>query len=90
MSGLWPAAISVLKEADCSSYGAPEQLPFTDEGRALLQIVHAVAPDAGWRSTPPTTVEAVFANGILHWQRLRKKSSTTMSAIRTSRSSRTV
>jgi len=65
MSGALPAAISVLKEADCSTYGAPEHLPFTDEGRALLQIVHAVAPDAALAFYTADNSEADFASGIL-------------------------
>ena len=65
MSGALPAAITVLKEASCMSYGAPEQLPFTDEGRALLQIVHAVAPGAKLAFYTADNSEADFANGIV-------------------------
>jgi hypothetical protein len=65
MTGALPPAITVLKEADCTSYGAPEHLPFTDEGRALLQIVHAVAPDAGLAFYTADNSEADFASGIV-------------------------
>jgi Subtilase family len=65
LSGALPAAVTVLKEASCLNYGAPEQLPFSDEGRALLQIVHAVAPGAKLAFYTADTSEADFANGIV-------------------------
>jgi hypothetical protein len=64
LSGALPASIDVLEEASCLDYGAPEQLPFGDEGRALLQIVHAVAPDATLAFYTAANSEADFANGI--------------------------
>jgi hypothetical protein len=65
LSGALPAAVTVLEEASCLDYGAPEQLPFSDEGRALLQIVHAVAPDAKLAFYTADTSEADFASGIV-------------------------
>ena len=65
LSGALPASINVLKEASCLNYGAPEQLPFSDEGRALLQIVHAVAPDAALAFYTAANSEADFASGIV-------------------------
>jgi hypothetical protein len=62
-TGALPAGVSVLQEADCLDYGAPVQTPFTDEGRGMLQIVHAVAPGAGLSFYSPAT-EADFATGI--------------------------
>jgi hypothetical protein len=62
-TGALPAGVDVLQEADCLDYGAPTQTPFTDEGRAMLQIVHAVAPGAGLSFYGPST-EADFAAGI--------------------------
>ena len=59
-----PAGVNVIEEASCLSYGAPEQLPFTDEGRAILQIIHAVAPGAGLAFYTAVNSEADFANGI--------------------------
>ena len=49
---------------DCLAYGAPTQLPFGDEGRAMLQIVHAVAPGASLAFYTAEDSEADFATGI--------------------------
>jgi len=59
-----PSGVDVLEEADCLSYGAPTQTPFSDEGRAMLQIVHAVAPGAGLAFYTAENSEADFASGI--------------------------
>jgi len=59
-----PAGVNVVEEATCLSYGAPEQLPFTDEGRSILQIIHAIAPGAGLAFYTAVNSEADFATGI--------------------------
>ncbi len=63
-SGDLPSGVNVVKEAPCMQYGAPTQLPFGDEGRAMLQIVHDVAPGAGLAFYTAENSEADFANGI--------------------------
>jgi len=66
-SGALPAGVNVLEEAEqdqCLSYGAPYQTPFADEGRAILQIIHAIAPGASLAFYTAVTSEADFANGI--------------------------
>jgi hypothetical protein len=64
-TGDLPAAgVKVLEEADCLNYGAPVYTPFGDEGRAMLQIVHDVAPAASLAFYTAETSEADFANGI--------------------------
>jgi hypothetical protein len=64
-TGDLPAGVKVLEEADCLSYGAPIYTPFGDEGRAMLQIVHDVAPGASLAFyTAEGSSEADFANGI--------------------------
>jgi len=59
-----PASVNVLAEAPCMQYGQPLQLPFTDEGRAMAQIVHDVAPGAALAFHTASNSEADFANGI--------------------------
>ena len=74
-TGALPASVNVLEEAGGTSttpgsqgcipaFGYPLQLPFTDEGRAMLQIVHAVAPSASLAFYTAVNSEADFANGI--------------------------
>ncbi len=63
-SGDLPSNVKVAKEADCMSYGAPTLLPFGDEGRAMLQIVHDVAPGASLAFYTAENGEADFANGV--------------------------
>ena len=63
-SGDLPASVNVLEEAPCPSYGAPYFLPFSDEGRAMLQVVHDVAPGASLAFHTASVTEADFANGI--------------------------
>lgn len=73
MSGALPANVNVLEEAGANgvspgcvtTFGYPQQLPYTDEGRAMLQIVHVVAPSAGLAFYTAVNSEADFANGIL-------------------------
>ena len=63
-TGALPSGVDVVAEANCPDYGAPTQTPFTDEGRAMLQIVHAVAPGASLAFYTAENSEADFANGI--------------------------
>jgi hypothetical protein len=63
-SGDLPASVNVVEEANCPVYGAPIQLPFGDEGRAMMQIIHDVAPGAGLAFYTAENSEADFANGI--------------------------
>lgn len=63
-TGDLPSNVNVLEEADCLNYGAPTQLPFGDEGRAMLQVVHDVAPGASLAFYTAENSEADFANGI--------------------------
>jgi hypothetical protein len=63
-SGDLPATVDILKEADCPHYGAPTQLPFGDEGRAMMQIVHDVAPGAALAFSTVEGGEADYASGI--------------------------
>jgi len=67
-SGDLPSGVNVLSEAPCMTgghyTGYPDQLPFGDEGRAMLQIVHDVAPGAGLAFYTAENGEADFAAGI--------------------------
>jgi hypothetical protein len=59
--------VNVVKDAPCLdyvNYGAPFQLPFGDEGRAMLQIVHDVAPNTSLAFYTAEYSEADFASGI--------------------------
>lgn len=68
--GALPARVNVLAEvsgggAGCVlTFGYPLLLPFADEGRAMLQIVHAIAPGASLAFYTADNSEADFANGI--------------------------
>jgi Subtilase family len=72
-TGALPSNVNVLEEAGipsggqpgCLNFGAPELLPFSDEGRAMLQIVHDVAPGAGLAFYTASNSEADFASGIV-------------------------
>jgi Subtilase family len=59
-----PSGVDVLEEAPCSDYGAPIFTPFADEGRAMLQVVHDVAPGASLAFYTAENSEADFAAGI--------------------------
>ncbi|HYX73525.1 MAG TPA: S8 family serine peptidase [Steroidobacteraceae bacterium] len=60
-----PASVNVLEEApNCLQYGQPWELPFADEGRAMMQIVHDVAPGATLAFHTGSNSEADFAAGI--------------------------
>jgi hypothetical protein len=65
-SGDLPATanINILEEAPCPDYGAPLLLPDGDEGRAMMQIVHDVAPGAKLAFHTAVVSEADFASGI--------------------------
>jgi len=63
-TGDLPSNVSVLEEADCLDYGAPIFPPLGDEGRAMLQIVHDVAPGASLAFYTADDSEADFASGI--------------------------
>jgi hypothetical protein len=63
-TGDLPSGVNVVKDATCLSYGAPAQLPFGDEGRSMLQIVHDVAPGASLSFYTAEPTEANFASGI--------------------------
>jgi hypothetical protein len=67
-TGALPPGVDVIAEPACLDYGAPEQPPFSDEGRAMLQIVHAVAPGADLAFYTADVSEADFANGIIALQ----------------------
>ena len=68
-TGDLPSSVNVLEEAEtgqggCMNYNPPTQLPFGDEGRAMMQVVHDVAPGAGLAFYTAENSEADFANGI--------------------------
>jgi hypothetical protein len=69
-TGDLPSNVNVLAEANpgnggCLNYGAPINLPLSDEGRAIMQVIHDVAPGAGLAFYTAENSEPDFANGIL-------------------------
>ena len=60
-----PSNVNVLEEATCMNYNPPLQLPFGDEGRAMMQVVHDVAPGASLAFYTAENSEADFASGIV-------------------------
>jgi hypothetical protein len=72
-SGALPANVNVVEDAECNNYGAPQQLPFSDEGRAMAQILHVVAPGAQLDFRTAANSEADFAAGITQLQQLGAK-----------------
>ena len=74
-TGDLPSGVTVLAEADqaindtCMDFSAglsPSPfLPYSDEGRAMLQVVHDVAPGASLAFHTAVEGESDFANGIV-------------------------
>jgi hypothetical protein len=66
-NGYLPASVNVLQEGACTSYNPPGLsyfLPFADEGRAMMQIVHDVAPGAALAFYAAADTQAGFATGV--------------------------
>jgi Subtilase family len=63
-TGDLPTSVNLLAEAPCFGYNKNLQLPMGDEGRAMMQIVHDVAPGASLAFYTAENSEADFANGI--------------------------
>jgi hypothetical protein len=67
LTGDLPASVNVLEEADCLNYtgsGPFQELPFGDEGRAMLQTIYDVAPGSKLAFYTAENSEADFATGI--------------------------
>ncbi|HYM27169.1 MAG TPA: S8 family serine peptidase [Steroidobacteraceae bacterium] len=74
-TGDLPSGVTVLAEAGdvsgqtCMDFNGglptPELLPYSDEGRAMLQVVHDVAPGAGLAFHTAVETQANFADGII-------------------------
>ena len=67
-NGYLPASVQVLEEGSCTTYNPPGVpalfLPYADEGRAMMQIVHDVAPGAALAFHTGANTQADFAAGI--------------------------
>jgi subtilisin family serine protease len=63
-NGYLPASVTVLEEGGCMNYGPSLFLPYADEGRAMMQIVHDVAPGAALAFYTGANTQEDFANGI--------------------------
>ena len=62
-SGALPAGVDIVEEADCADFGAPQLPPYGDEGRAMMQIVHVVAPGAFVRLSHGVELGGGFCGG---------------------------
>ena len=69
-SGALPSGVNIVADASCADYGGPQLPPFSDEGRAMTQIVYAVAPGAQLAYRTAANSEADFAAGITQLQKL--------------------
>jgi len=69
-SGALPSGVNILEDASCADFGGPQLPPFSDEGRAMTQIVYAVAPGAKLAYRTASNSEADFAAGITQLQKL--------------------
>jgi hypothetical protein len=63
-NGYLPASVNVLEEGACTNYDPSFFLPYADEGRAMMQIVHDVAPGAALAFYTGANTQADFATGI--------------------------
>jgi Subtilase family len=75
-TGALPSNVQIVEEptyapiAPCMGFQSPDSdgqntgLPFTDEGRAILQVVYAIAPGANLVFRTGAISEADFASGI--------------------------
>ena len=68
-SGALPSGVNVLEDTNCADYGGPQLPPYSDEGRAMTQIVYAVAPGAQLDFRTASNSEADFAAGITQLQK---------------------
>jgi hypothetical protein len=63
-NGYLPASVNLLEEGACTNYDPAFFLPYADEGRAMMQIVHDVAPGAALAFYTGANTQADFAAGI--------------------------
>jgi len=66
-NGYLPASVNVLQEGACTPFNPPGLnyfLPFADEGRAMMQIIHDVAPGAALAFYAAADTQAGFATGV--------------------------
>jgi Subtilase family len=69
-SGALPSGVNIVEEASCADYDGPQLPPYSDEGRAMSQIVYVVAPGAQLDFRTASNSEADFATGITQLQKL--------------------
>jgi hypothetical protein len=69
-SGALPSGVNIVEDARCADYGGPQLPPYSDEGRAMTQIIYAVAPGAQLAFRTASNSEADFAAGITQLQKL--------------------